>query len=139
MRVCSYARYEDRLGYSCQSSFESSWSWLSLESAVLDRFVRVFAQAFLASMFEVWRCIVTPMSRRRDCARRLVVRRNSIRSQQRIDLGGTHHRSVIDERLVVHLDRGDIVKVVHHDAERFLDAAGCGVAEPVDPFQPRAV
>src|SRR5260221_202777 len=32
-----------------------------------------------------------------------------------------------------------VVEVVHHDAERFLDAARCGVSEPVDPLQTCAI
>ena len=40
---------------------------------------------------------------------------------------------------MVAFDRGDIIEIVHHDAEGFPDAAGCGVAEPVDPLQPRAI
>src|SRR5882672_6688781 len=59
--------------------------------------------------------------------------------QKRIDVRRTHDCSIIYESLMVALDRFDVVEVVHHDAERFLDAARCGVSEPVDPLEPRAV
>src|SRR5258708_22411165 len=40
---------------------------------------------------------------------------------------------------MVVVDGVAVVEIVHHDAEGFLDAAWRAVAEPIDPFQPRAV
>src|SRR5882762_7343263 len=59
--------------------------------------------------------------------------------QQRIDVRRTHDYSIIYKSLMVALDRFEVVEVVHHDAERFLDAARCGVSEPVDPLQTCAI
>src|ERR1700704_3500709 len=59
--------------------------------------------------------------------------------QQRIDLRRTHDCSIIYKSLMVALDRFEVVEVVHHDAERFLDAARCGVSKPVDPLQTCAI
>ena len=59
--------------------------------------------------------------------------------QQRIDVRRAHDCSIIYKSLMVTLDRFDVVEVVHHDAERFLDAARRGVSEPVDPLQTCAI
>jgi len=53
--------------------------------------------------------------------------------QQRIDVRRTHDRSIIHKGLMVALDLFDVVEVVHHDAERFLNTARRDVSEPVDP------
>src|ERR1700694_2801660 len=59
--------------------------------------------------------------------------------EQCIDIGRTHDGPVTHERLVVVLDAVMVVEIVDHDAEGFLDRTACGVAEPIDPFEPRAV
>src|SRR3984885_12422364 len=59
--------------------------------------------------------------------------------EQCVDIGRTHDGPVTHEGLVVILDAVMVVEVVHHDAEGFLDAAWRAVAEPIDPFEPRAV
>ena len=43
--------------------------------------------------------------------------------QQRIDVRRTHDCSIIYKSLTVVLDCFDVVEVVHHDAEQFLDVA----------------
>src|SRR5258707_3367483 len=40
---------------------------------------------------------------------------------------------------MVVVDGVAVVEVVHHDAEGFLDTAWRAVAEPIDPFEPRAI
>src|SRR6266852_8394482 len=40
---------------------------------------------------------------------------------------------------MVVLDAVAVVEIVDHDAEGFLDRTELGVAEPVDPLEPRAV
>src|ERR1700692_4326764 len=54
-------------------------------------------------------------------------------------IGRTHDGPVTHERLMVVLDAVMVVEIVDHDAEGFLDRTACGVAEPIDPFEPRAV
>ena len=58
---------------------------------------------------------------------------------QGVDIGRSHDGSVTHEGLVIVLDAVVVVEIVDHDAEGFLDAAWRAVAEPIDPFQPRAV
>src|SRR6202166_534917 len=59
--------------------------------------------------------------------------------EQCVNIGRTHDGPVTHEGLVVVLDAAMVVEIVDHDAEGFLDRTGCGVAEPIDPFEPRAV
>src|SRR5712664_783573 len=59
--------------------------------------------------------------------------------EQCVDIGRTHDGPVTHEDLVVVLDAVMVVEIVDHDAEGFLDAAWRAVAEPIDPFEPRAV
>src|ERR1700688_4104211 len=61
------------------------------------------------------------------------------RFEQCVDIGRTHDGPVTHEGLVVVLDAVMVVEIVDHDAEGFLDRTGCGVAEPIDPFEPRAI
>ena len=42
-------------------------------------------------------------------------------------------------RLVVVLDAVMVVEIIDHDAEGVLDRTARGVAQPIDPFEPRAV
>src|SRR6266404_2712571 len=58
---------------------------------------------------------------------------------QRVDVGGTHDGAAAHEGLVVALDAIVVVEIVDHDDEGFLDRTVLGVAEPVDPLEPRAV
>src|ERR1700757_3136729 len=60
-------------------------------------------------------------------------------SHQRVDVRRTHDGAAADEGLVVVLDTGGGVEIGKHDAEGFLDRTKLGVAEPVDPLEPRAV
>src|SRR5260370_16540597 len=78
-------------------------------------------------------------SRRCVSARLRARSRDMFGGQQRIDVRRTHHCSIIYKSLMIALDRFDVVEGVHHDAERFLDAARRGVSEPVDPLQTRAI
>src|ERR1700757_2238192 len=59
--------------------------------------------------------------------------------EQYVDIGRTHDGPVAHEGLVVVLDAVMVVEIVDHDAEGFLDRSACGVAEPIDPFEPRSV
>src|ERR1700741_69345 len=59
--------------------------------------------------------------------------------EQCVDIGRTHDGPVAHEGLVVVLDTVMVVEIVDHDAEGFLDRTGGSVAEPIDPFEPRAV
>src|SRR6266550_8713886 len=59
--------------------------------------------------------------------------------EQCVDLRRTHDGPVTHEDLVVVLDAVMVVEIVDHNAEGFLDAAWRVVAEPIDPFEPRAV
>ena len=59
--------------------------------------------------------------------------------EQCVDIGRTHDGPVTHEGLVVVLDALMVVEIVDHDAEGFLDRAVRSVAEPIDPFEPRAV
>src|SRR5260370_29706628 len=59
--------------------------------------------------------------------------------EQCVDMGRTHDGPVTHEDLVVVLDAVMVVEIVAHDAEGFLDRTACGVAEPIDPFEPPAV
>src|SRR6266478_8547106 len=59
--------------------------------------------------------------------------------EQCIDIGRTHDDPVAHEGLVVVLDAVMVVEIVDHDAEGFLDRTARAVAEPIDPFEPRAV
>src|SRR5438445_9074070 len=59
--------------------------------------------------------------------------------EQCVDIGRTHDGPVAHEGLVVVLDAVVVVEIVDHDAEGFLDRTELGVAEPVDPLEPRAV
>src|ERR1700681_2325704 len=70
-----------------------------------------------------------------------LVRAPRIRSsfEQCVDIGRTHDGPVTHEVLVVALDAVMVVEIVDHDPEGFLDRTACGVAEPIDPFAPRAV
>src|SRR5260370_27932793 len=61
------------------------------------------------------------------------------RFKQCVDIGRTHDGPVTHEGLVVVLDAVMVVEIVDHDTEGFLDRTGCGVAEPIDPFQPCAI
>src|ERR1700677_3661509 len=61
------------------------------------------------------------------------------RFEQCVDIGRTHNGPVTHEGLVVVLDAVMVVEIVDHNAEGFLDRTGCGIAEPIDPFEPRAV
>jgi hypothetical protein len=58
---------------------------------------------------------------------------------QRVDGGGTQDGSVAHEGFMAVLDAVVVVEIVGHDAEGFLDRTELGVAEPVDPLEPRAV
>src|SRR5271168_2120 len=58
--------------------------------------------------------------------------------EQCVDIGRTHDGPA-HKGFVVVLDGVPVVEVVHHDAEGFLDAAWRAVAEPIDPFEPRAI
>jgi hypothetical protein len=69
----------------------------------------------------------------------LRVHRIDSSSEQCVDIGRTHDGSVTHEGLVVVLDAVMVVEIVDHDAEGFLDRTRCGVAEPIDPFEPCAV
>src|SRR6267154_373788 len=59
--------------------------------------------------------------------------------EQCVDIGRTHDDPVTREGLVVILDAVVVVEIVDHDAEGFLDRTELGVAEPVDPLEPRTV
>src|SRR6266478_8969007 len=59
--------------------------------------------------------------------------------KQCVDIGRTHDGPVAHEGLVVVLDAVMVVEIVDHDAEGFLDRTARAVAEPIDPFEPRAV
>src|SRR6202521_1666730 len=59
--------------------------------------------------------------------------------EQCVDIGRTHDGPVTHEGLVVVLDAVMVVEIVDHDTEGFLDRPARGVAEPIDPFEPRAV
>src|SRR3954470_18552859 len=59
--------------------------------------------------------------------------------EQCIDIGRTHDGPVTHEGLVVVLDAVMVVEIVDHDAEGFLNRTARGVAEPIYPFEPRAV
>ena len=61
------------------------------------------------------------------------------RLEQRVDLRRTHDGAVMHEGFVVVVDGVAVLEVVHHDPEGFLDAACRAVAEPIDPFEPRAI
>ena len=56
-----------------------------------------------------------------------------------VDIGRTHDGPDAHEGFVVVLDAVMVVEIVDHDAEGFLDAAWRAVAEPIDPFEPRAI
>src|SRR6266403_359680 len=111
---------------------------LSVRNIVIDRSVIAFARAFSriyilkeeAYCYAASRGCVFPQDSKLDAV---------FGRQQRIDVRRTHHCSIIYKSLRVALDRFDVVEVVHHDAERFLDTARRGVAEPVDLLEPRAV
>src|ERR1700731_4552477 len=59
--------------------------------------------------------------------------------EQCVDIGRAHDGPVTHEGPVVVLDAVMVVEIVDHDAEGFLDCTACGVAGPIDPFEPRAV
>src|SRR3954470_4686004 len=59
--------------------------------------------------------------------------------EQGVDIGRTHDGPVTHEGLVVVLDAVMVVEIVDHDAEGFLNRTARGVAEPIYPFEPRAV
>src|ERR1700686_3887097 len=59
--------------------------------------------------------------------------------EQCVDIGRTHDGPITHEGLVVVLDAAMVIEIVDHDAEGFLDRTACGVAEPIDPLEPRAV
>src|SRR3977135_1483145 len=59
--------------------------------------------------------------------------------EQCVDIGRTHDGPATHEGLVVVLDAVMVVEIVDHDAEGFLERTARGVAEPIDPFEPRAV
>src|SRR3954451_22283378 len=59
--------------------------------------------------------------------------------QQRVDVARARDGAAAHEGLVVVLDAVVVVEIVDHDAEGFLDRTELGVAEPVDPLEPRAV
>ena len=70
---------------------------------------------------------------------RLRAPRMGSRFEQCVDIGRTHDRPVAHEGLVVVLDAVMVVEMIDHDAEGFLDRTARSVAEPIDPFEPRAV
>src|SRR5258705_13734453 len=59
--------------------------------------------------------------------------------EQCFDIGRPHDDPVTHEGLVVVLDAAMVVEIVDHDAEGFVDRTARGIAEPIDPFEPRAV
>src|ERR1700694_2439666 len=73
------------------------------------------------------------------CHRLSVAPRMGSSFEQRVDIGRTHDGPVAHEGLVVVLDAVMVVEIVDHDAEGFLDRTACGVAEPIDPFEPCAI
>src|SRR4030088_2949015 len=59
--------------------------------------------------------------------------------EQCVDIGRTHDGPATHEGLVGVLDAAMVVEIVDQDPEGCLDRSACGVAEPIDPFEPRAV
>src|ERR1700720_3799989 len=59
--------------------------------------------------------------------------------EQCVDIGRTHDGPVTHEGFVVVLDGVLVVEIVDHDPEGLLDRTARGVAEQIDPFEPRAV
>src|SRR3979490_1145478 len=59
--------------------------------------------------------------------------------EQCVDIGRTRDGPATHEGLVVVLDAAMVLEIVDHDAEGFVDRTARGVAEPIDPFEPRAV
>src|SRR3981081_3432978 len=111
---------------------------LSVRNIVIDRSVRAFRPSLFPHLYSEGRGLCYAASR--GCVFPQDSKLDAVFGrQQRIDVRRTHHCSIIYKSLMVALDRFDVVEVVHHDAERFLDAARRGVAEPVDLLEPRAV